>query len=343
MNILAAIKKISETHTDLNSQEAAEVFDEIMSGEISEALIASFLVALKMKGVCIAELAGAASAVRKRAEFINTGGRRAIDTCGTGGDGKDTFNISTTSAFIAAGAGACVAKHGGRAVSGKCGSADVLAQLGVDIDAHPAVMEHCLQEHGIAFLFAAKMHPAWKYAMPVRKLLGFRTVFNMLGPLVNPAGVRGQVLGVYDAKLTELFAETLKRLGSKRALVVHSGDGMDEISVSAPTRISELKNGNVKTYEFRPESIIGATYPESDLKGGDAKTNAARMLGVLDNSDKSGGREICLINAAAALISAELAENFHTAYAMAKESLDSGKALEKLNRLIEFSQSNKDR
>lgn len=337
MKTLEATKKISEKRHDLSFDECADVFDEIMAGAVPDAAIAAFLVALKMKGVTISELSGAVSIVRKRAEFINSGGRSCVDTCGTGGDGLDTFNVSTTAAFIAAGAGACVAKHGGRAVSGKCGSADVLAALGFNIDVHPALMEHCLQEHGIAFLFASKMHPAWKHAMPVRKLLGFRTIFNMLGPLVNPAGARGQVLGVYDAKFTELFAETLKRLGSKRVLVVHGGDGMDEITVCAPTRISELRNGSIKTYEFRPETIIGDLYPASDLQGGDAEFNAKRALNVLNNRDKGGGREICLINAAAGIISAELADDFKSAYAIAKDSLESGRALDKLECLIKFS------
>ncbi len=337
MKILNAIKVISEDHCNLTADESAEVFDEIMSGKTPEALISAFLVALKMKGITSSELAGAANIVRKRAEFINAGGRICVDTCGTGGDGLDTFNISTTSAFIAAGAGVCVAKHGGRAVSGKCGSADVLAELGFNLDAHPSVMEHCLQENGIAFLFAARMHPAFKYAAPVRKLLGFRTIFNMLGPLVNPAGARGQVLGVYNAKFTELFAQTLKRLGSKRVLVVHGLDGMDEITVCAPTRISELKDGAVRTYEFCPETITGSLYPQKDLEGGDTKTNAKKMLSILNAENKNGAREICLLNASAAVISSGLADDFTTAYAICKEALDSGKALKKLNTLIEFS------
>lgn len=337
MKTLEAVKKISISKENLTRAESAEVFDEIMSGVVPEAITASFLVAQNMKGVSIEELVGAAMAIRKKAAFINTSAHPAIDTCGTGGDGADTFNISTTAAFVASGAGAYVAKHGGRSVSSKCGSADVLSELGVNIDAHPTVMEHCLQENGIAFLFAQKMHPAFKYATPVRKLLGFRTIFNMLGPLVNPAGAKGQLLGVFDAKLTETFAQALQRLGSSRALVVHSADGLDEIGVSAPTRISELRGGEIKTYEFRPETIIGKTGDNSEIKGGNARENAKRLRLILENKDFSSARDIVLLNASGAIISAGLADDFKSAYALAENSLSSGKALEKLEKLIEFS------
>ena len=337
MKTLDATKKISELKEDLSREECAEVFDEIMSGEVPEAVIAAFLVALKMKGVSPQELVGAVSILRKRAHFINAGGRYAIDTCGTGGDGLNTFNISTTSAFIAAGAGATVAKHGGKAVSSKCGSADVLAALGINIDAPAEVMEHCLQEHGIAFLFAQKMHPAWKYAMPVRRLLKFRTVFNMLGPLVNPAGALGQVVGVFSSNLTELFANVLRDLGSKRALIVHGSDGMDEITLRGQTRISELRNGTIKTYEFRPEYIVGEVDSFEELEGGTIEQNAKKTLGILRNENKSCARDICLLNSAAAIISAGLADDFKAAFELAKESLESGKALDKLETLIKFS------
>lgn len=337
MKTVDAARKISEARENLTREEAAEVFDEIMSGAAPEAAIAAFLVALKMKGATMDELVGAVSILRKRAEFISAGGRSPIDTCGTGGDGLDTFNISTTSAFIASGAGACVAKHGGRAVSGRCGSADVLSELGFNVEASPAVMEHCLQENGIAFLFAPRMHPAWRHAMPVRRLLGFRTVFNMLGPLVNPAGASGQVLGVFDAKLTELFARALRELGSRRALVVHGDDGMDEITVCGPTRISELRNGEIRTYEFRPESVLGECGSFEDLRGGSPAENARRLLSILRNEDATSARDICLLNAAAGIISAGLADCFKEAFSMAKDSLESGRALGKLETLIKFS------
>lgn len=337
MKTLDATKKISELREDLSKDECEEVFEEIMSGAVAEPIIAAFLVALKMKGVTIAELSGAVSILRKRAHFINAGGRHPIDTCGTGGDGLNTFNISTTSAFIAAGAGATVAKHGGKAVSSKCGSADVLAALGVNIDAPAEVMEHCLQENGIAFLFAQKLHPAWKYAMPVRKMLGFRTIFNMLGPLVNPAGATGQVVGVFSSKMTELFANVLKQLGSKRALVVHGSDGMDEITLRGETRISELRNGAIKTYEFRPEYVLGEITSYKHLEGGTIAENAEKTLSILRNQNNTCARDICLLNASAAIISAGLADDFLSAFKLAKESLESGKALEKLECLKKFS------
>lgn len=337
MKTLQATKKISERKEDLSKEECAEVFEEIMTGLVPEAIISAFLVALKMKGVSIQELLGAVLILRKHAHFINAGGRHPIDTCGTGGDGLNTFNISTTSAFIAAGAGATVAKHGGRAVSSKCGSADVLGALGVNIDASAEVMEHCLQENGIAFLFAQKMHPAWKYAMPVRKLLGFRTIFNMLGPLVNPAGATGQVVGVFNSKMTELFANVLKLLGSKRALIVHGADGMDEITLRGETRISELRNGQIKTYEFRPEYLLGEITSYKHLEGGTIKENAEKTLSILRNENKTCARDICLLNASAAIISAELADDFKEAFKLAKASLETGKALEKLEVLIKFS------
>lgn len=338
MKTLEATKKISELKVDLSREESAEVFEEIMSGVVPEAIISAFLVAQKMKGVSIEEIVGAAEILRKKAAFINAADKSPIDTCGTGGDGLNTFNVSTTSAFIAAGAGACVAKHGGKAVSGKCGSADVLAYLGFNTEVSPAIMEHCLQENGIAFLFAPKMHPAWRYAMPVRRLLGFRTIFNMLGPLVNPAGAKGQVLGVFEAKYTELFAQALRMLGSKRALIVHGLDGMDEITTIAPTRISELRDGKIKTYEFRPESYIENLGTLKDLYGDNAEYNAKKTLAILRNEDKSGACSICLLNSAAAIISAGLADDFKTAISKAKESLESGAALKKLEILIKFSQ-----
>ena len=336
MKTLEAVKKISIYRESLTRAESAEVFDEIMQGLVPDAITASFLVAENMKGVSIEELVGAALAIRKRANFINTSAHPAIDTCGTGGDGADTFNISTTAAFVAAGAGAHVAKHGGRSVSSKCGSADVLAALGVNIEAHPAIMEHCLQENGIAFLFAQKMHPAFKYANPVRKMLGFRTIFNMLGPLVNPAMATGQLLGVFDAKLTEVFAQTLLRLGASRALIVHSEDGLDEIGISCPTRISELRNGQIKTYEFRPETLAGKTGNNAEIRGGDPAENAKILRGILENKIKNSARDIVLINSAAAIIAANLADDFFAAYELAQDSLNSGKALEKLEKLIEF-------
>lgn len=334
-----ALSKVA-SKKNLSGAESAEVFGEIMSGEVDGAIMAAFLTALKMKGETVDEVVGAASAMRARATFINAGSAAPIDTCGTGGDGMNTFNISTTSAFIAAGAGVPVAKHGNRAATSKCGSGDVLGELGFNLDVHASVMEHCLQEEGIAFLFAPKMHPAMRFAAPVRKALGFRTIFNLLGPLVNPAGATGQVVGVFEAGYTEFVAECLNRMGVRRAFVVHAADGMDEISVCTPTRVSELWDCSIKTSEFNPRKYFpdGANF--SDLKGGDAKVNAQILLDVLSGKLRNGARDICLLNAAAAIVVGGKTDDFGAALEMARDSLDSGAALKKLKTLVEFSRQN---
>lgn len=334
-----ALSKVA-SKKNLSGAESAEVFGEIMSGEVDGAIMAAFLTALKMKGETVDEVVGAASAMRARATFINAGSAAPIDTCGTGGDGMNTFNISTTSAFIAAGAGVPVAKHGNRAATSKCGSGDVLGELGFNLDVHASVMEHCLQEEGIAFLFAPKMHPAMSFAAPVRKALGFRTIFNLLGPLVNPAGATGQVVGVFEAGYTEFVAECLNRMGVRRAFVVHAADGMDEISVCTPTRVSELRDCSIKTSEFNPRKYFpdGANF--SDLKGGDAKVNAQILLDVLSGKLRNGARDICLLNAAAAIVVGGKTYDFGAALEMARDSLDSGAALKKLKTLVEFSRQN---
>ena len=334
-----ALSKVA-SKKNLSGAESAEVFGEIMSGEVDGAIMAAFLTALKMKGETVDEVVGAASAMRARATFINAGSAAPIDTCGTGGDGMNTFNISTTSAFIAAGAGVPVAKHGNRAATSKCGSGDVLGELGFNLDVHASVMEHCLQEEGIAFLFAPKMHPAMRFAAPVRKALGFRTIFNLLGPLVNPAGATGQVVGVFEAGYTEFVAESLNRMGVRRAFVVHAADGMDEISVCTPTRVSELRDCSIKTSEFNPRKYFpdGANF--SDLKGGDAKANAQILLDVLSGKLRNGARDICLLNAAAAIVVGGKSDDFGAALEMARDSLDSGAALKKLKTLVEFSRQN---
>lgn len=334
-----ALSKVA-SKKNLSGAESAEVFGEIMSGGVDGAIMAAFLTALKMKGETVDEVVGAASAMRARATFINAGSAAPIDTCGTGGDGMNTFNISTTSAFIAAGAGVPVAKHGNRAATSKCGSGDVLGELGFNLDVHASVMEHCLQEEGIAFLFAPKMHPAMRFAAPVRKALGFRTIFNLLGPLVNPAGATGQVVGVFEAGYTEFVAECLNRMGVRRAFVVHAADGMDEISVCTPTRVSELRDCSIKTSEFNPRKYFpdGANF--SELKGGDAKVNAQILLDVLSGKLRNGARDICLLNAAAAIVVGGKTDDFGAALEMARDSLDSGAALKKLKTLVEFSRQN---
>ena len=285
---------------DLTKEETVAAFDEIMAGALTPVQIAAFLVALRMKGETVAEIAGAACSMRRHAVFVDTGGSPVVDTCGTGGDAIGTFNISTTAAFIAAGAGARVAKHGNRAMSSKCGSADVLAELGVNIEVGPEIVEECIRDVGIGFLYAPKFHPAMKYAGPVRKEMGVRTIFNMLGPLTNPAGATGQILGVFSADLTEPFANVLKDLGSKRALIVYGKDGMDEITTTTTTRISELRDGRVRTYEFNPLQYIGGFADPTPLTGGNPAVNAIILRRVL-SGEKGPCRDIACLNAAGAI------------------------------------------
>ncbi|MDT8388985.1 MAG: anthranilate phosphoribosyltransferase [Lentisphaeria bacterium] len=326
------IAKVVSGH-DLSSQETVEAMNVIMGGEATPAQVAGFITALRMKGETVEEVAGAAASMRRHATYIDAGARSVVDTCGTGGDGMSTFNISTTTAFVVAGAGIPVAKHGNRAVSSQCGSADVLQALGVAIDAEPYVMEQCLQEFGIAFLFAPCMHPAMKYAIGPRRELGIRTIFNMLGPLTNPANATGQVLGVFAPALTEMFADALKELGCRRAFVVHGNDGLDEISVTAPTRVSELRDGLVKTYELSPEMLLGKTYDERELAGGDAHENAV-ILGNVLRGETGAKRDVVLLNAAAGIVAGEKADTLEEGLALARQSIDSGAALEKLDILI---------
>jgi anthranilate phosphoribosyltransferase len=308
-----------------------------MEGEFTPAQIAAFITALRMKGETPEELSGGASSMRRHATFIDAGARSVIDTCGTGGDGLDTFNVSTTTAFVAAGAGCSVAKHGNRSVSSKCGSADVLELLGVNLGAEPFVMEQCLQENGIGFLFAPQMHPAMKHAIGPRKELGIRTIFNMLGPLTNPAAATGQVLGVFQPELTELFAQTLLQLGTRRAFVVHGSDGMDEITCTGPTRVSELRNGEVKTYELSPELFLDDVCDPDELRGGEPQENADILKAILKGEEHGAGRQIVLLNAAAAIVAGEKADTFQDGLKLAAESIDNGAAMEKLETLIRFS------
>jgi anthranilate phosphoribosyltransferase len=323
---------------DLSEREVTVIMNHIMGGNATDAQIGAFLTALRMKGETVAEVYGAASVMRRHATFINAGCRRVVDTCGTGGDGAGTFNISTTAAFVAAGAGVCVAKHGNRAVTSKCGSADVLAALGLNLECQPAVMEQCLQEHGIGFLFAPAMHPAMKHVMPARRQLGVRTIFNMLGPLTNPAAATGQVLGVYAPELTEMFAESLKHLGCRRALVVHGDPGLDELSPCGRTRVSELRDGIVKTYDVDAEMLLGEAFPLADLAGSSPERNAALLRGILDGSVQGGARAAVLLNAGAAVVAGELADTLPDGLAKATASIASGAALAKLETLIRESQ-----
>lgn len=327
------LQRISERQ-NLSAGETASLFDLLMDGKLTNAQIAALIALLRMKGETVAEITGAASAMRRHAVKIDAGGLNVVDTCGTGGDGGNTFNISTTAAFVVAGAGVPVAKHGNRAVSSKCGSADVLAELGVNIEAPPEAVEECIRSAGIGFLFAPKMHPAMKYAAPVRRELGIRTIFNMLGPLTNPAGARGQILGVFAAELTEPFARVLSELGSRRAFVVHGNDGLDEITVTTTTRITELNAGKISTYEFAPLPYLGEYHSLAAIAGGDPSLNAGILRRVL-GGEKGPARDIVLLNAAAGIAAGGKAATFKEGFQLARQSIDSGNALKALNGLRE--------
>ncbi len=310
--IRESIRKLIEKR-DLSRQEAYDAMTEIMSGNASEPLIASFLTALRMKGEVVNEIAGCAQAMREKSTKIETKRTNVIDTCGTGGDSLGTFNISTAAAIVASGAGAVVAKHGNRAISSRCGSADVLKALGVNIEIPKEKVEKCLDDVGIAFLFAPLMHGAMKYAAPVRRELGIRTVFNVLGPLTNPAGARRQVIGVFDGRLTELLARVLLDLGTERAMVVHGEGGLDEISSLGKTVISELKDGVVSSYEFHHSSVGIPSDTLADVVGGDAELNAGIIRNILDGK-KNSQRNITLLNAGAAIYISGKAANISRRY-----------------------------
>ena len=332
MNIQEAIAKAIEG-ADLSRGEMTDVMNQIMSGGATDAQIGAFLIALRVKGECVDEIAGAASVMREKATPIATKHDVIVDTCGTGGDHSGTFNISTTAAFVAAGAGLCVAKHGNRAATSQSGSADVLGALGVNIEASPETVSRCLDDVGIGFLFAISLHGAMKYAIGPRREIGARTIFNALGPLSNPAGATRQVVGVYSAALTETLAGVLATLGSERAFVVHGSDGLDEMTLTGPTRVSELKNGSVSTYDVSPGDFGLMQAPADALKGGDADYNAEITRSIL-NGEESPRRDIVLLNAAAAIVAGDKARDLNEGVQVAAEVIDSGKALEKLEGLV---------
>jgi anthranilate phosphoribosyltransferase len=318
---------------NLTQAEAAAAFDLIMTGEATPAQIAGLITALRMKGETVDEIAGGAASMRRHAVFIDCGGLPVVDTCGTGGDGRNTFNVSTTAAFVVAGAGVPVAKHGNRAVTSACGSADVLMALGVNLEIEPHQVEECVREAGIGFLYAPKLHPAMKFAMGPRRELGIRTIFNMLGPLTNPAGARGQIIGVFSPSLTEPFAQVLRLLGSRRAFIVHGQDGMDEITVTTTTRISELNDGTVKTYEFDPLRFIDEYADPALLQGGTPEVNAAITRSVL-SGQRGPARDIVCLNAAAAIVAGGKAGSMTGGWEEAQRSIDSGSAMKALERLV---------
>ena len=321
---------------DLTELQAREVFGEIMSGKATSAQIGALIAALRIKGETVEEITGAAKVMREKSLKIHTGSvKAAVDTCGTGGSGKNTFNISTTAAFVAAGCGLKVAKHGNRSASSRCGSADVLEALGVNIDASPDIVAKCIRRIGIGFLYAPLFHKAMKHAIQPRREIGTRTIFNLLGPLSNPADVPYQVVGVYDARLTETIAGVLKKLGSRRALVVHGMDNMDEITITGRTKVSELNKGRIRTYYLTPEKFGLKKARPKDIKGGTAEENAGILLSIL-KGEKGPGRNVVLMNASAALVAAGKARGFRQGMEMAADSVDSGMAMDKLKQLIKM-------
>lgn len=323
------------TGENLNEKEAYETMNEIMQGITTPAQIASFLTALRVKGETVEEITGCARAMRENAVSLKETYPLAVDTCGTGGDTKGTFNISTVAAFVVAGTGIMVAKHGNRGVSSKSGSADVLEALGININLTPSQVEECLQKLGIAFFFAPVFHPAMKHAIGPRREIGFRTIFNLLGPLTNPAGVKRQIVGVYDPDITELIAGVLKRLGAQNAMVVCGEGGIDEISITGFTKITQIKNREITTYYIRPEDLGLCRYELKDIKGGDAKVNAEITLNILRGKD-GPQRLIVIVNAAAALIVGGVAKDMRDGIKIAAETIDSGTALKKLEDLREY-------
>jgi len=336
MNIQEAIARVIK-RKDLSRDQAASVMGALMSGEATAAQVGSFLTALHMKGETVEEITGMATTMRDFATRVSTSRRPLVDTCGTGGDHSGTFNISTTAAFVVAGAGVAVAKHGNRSATSKCGSADVLEALGVNIDASAERVGHCIDEVGIGFLFARALHGAMKHVAPIRSELLVRTVFNILGPLTNPAGADGQVVGVFDSALVTPLAQVLAHLGARHAFVVAGSDGLDELTLSGPSYVAEARDGRVETYSVSPEQFGLAQAGKKALAGGDAQANAAILRAVL--AGESGPhRDIVLLNAAPALLAGEVVDSMEAGITRAAEVIDSGAAREKLDALVQCSQ-----
>ncbi len=332
------LKEIISGH-DLDEETMAAMMSKIFSGKISNAQIGAFMAGLAAKGETYAELAGAAVAMRRKAVRIQSLSPVTIDTCGTGGDASGSFNISTTSAFVLAGAGVTVAKHGNRSISSKCGSADVLEALGVNLTLPPDLVEEAVNDMGIGFMFAPLFHGAMKHVAQARQECGIRSIFNMLGPLTNPAAASCQVLGVFAPALTEMFAQALNQLGVKRAFVVHGHDGMDEITTTDLTRVTELDRGRIKSYDLNPLDYFEDFAHPRDLAGGDAQENAAITRAVL-SGETGPKREIILINAGAGLVATGKADTLKAGIDLAGQAIDSGRAMDKLDQLIQFTQEN---
>ncbi len=358
--ILDVLHRLAHHSQSLGRDEARDVMSEVLTGKCTDAQIAALLLALRMKGETVEEIVGFAEAIRAAASALpieratatdalavsgtgrdalveeSTADSSLVDTCGTGGDASGTFNISTATALVAAGAGVRVAKHGNRSISSKCGSADVIEALGVNIQLSPERAAQCLREVGICFLYAPNLHPAMKQVQAVRRELRTRTMFNLLGPLTNPARAFGQVVGVYSLELVEKLAEALSMLGLRRALVVHGLDGLDEITITGTTRVAEAREGSVRSYEIEPEEFGMKRAALEDIAGGDAVENAAIIRAVL-GGEKSPRRDVVLLNAAAALVAAGRTDHIAAAIPLAASSIDSGAAAGKLEALARFS------
>ncbi len=332
--IETVIKKILGRQ-DLTMDEAEQTMNDIMSGSAAPAQIGGFLTALRMKGETAEEITGFAKTMRNKAESITPKAQPLLDTCGTGGDSSGTFNISTAAAFVVSAAGIAVAKHGNRSVSSKSGSADVLEALGVKIDIPPQKVQQSIDDIGIGFMFAQRFHGAMKYAAPVRKELGVRTVFNMLGPLTNPAGAKYQLLGVYDKELTQIFAEVLKSLKTKRAMVVHGEDGLDEITICGKTYVSELNEGIIKNYTISPENFGFKCAQHCEIKGADSAQNAEIIRRILDG-EKSAAYDITVFNAGAAIYLCGSADSIKDGTSKAARLINDGSAKEKLHQMIRY-------
>ncbi|NDY72110.1 anthranilate phosphoribosyltransferase [Desulfobacter hydrogenophilus] len=324
---------------NLSQDQMADMLNTIFSGQATEAQVGAFMAALATKGETFEELAGAARAMRTKAVRVQTLAKKVIDTCGTGGDASGSFNISTTTAFVIAGAGVTVAKHGNRSVTSKCGSADVLEELGINLSVDPEIVEEAINEIGIGFMFAPLYHGSMKYAMKARTECKIRSIFNMLGPLTNPAAASCQILGVYAPELTEMFGKALNLLGVEKAFVVHGHDGMDEMTTTDLTRVTELNDGMIKTYDVDPLTYFDEYADPKDLLGGDAKHNAAITRAIL--SGGSGPKQdIVLLNAGAGLVAADAAPNIEKGIEMALKSIETGAAMEKLELLADYTREN---
>ena len=335
MDIQQALKVVVDKQ-DLTQQQMTSVMQHIMTGEATPAQIAGFLVALQMKGETVTEIAAAASVMRSLATPVDITAATLVDTCGTGGDGASTFNVSTASAFVVAAAGGQVAKHGNRSISSSSGSADVLEAAGVNLDITPEKVKHCIENIGVGFMFAQKHHGAMKHAIAPRKEMGIKTIFNLLGPLTNPAKAKHQVLGVFDKKWVEPMANVLKALGSKHVLVVHANDGLDEISIGASTFVAELKNDDIQCYEIEPEQFGLSRVPVESL----AINNAHESLAVINavfEGQTGPARNIVVLNAGAAIYAADIAKSLEAGIKQAQTVIDSGMAKQKLQDLVDCS------